>query len=68
MTAARQYEIATVACLVLGAISSVIAMLMLPALFHEFSPLRLEILTGTLIFGVGMLLLARRCAPHALGR
>ncbi|WP_296183195.1 hemolysin III family channel protein [Corynebacterium tuberculostearicum] len=56
--------IATITFLVLGIISSVIAILMVPALFHEATSLRAAVLTGSFIFGIGMLVLFRRCAKY----
>ena len=56
--------IVTITFLVLGVISSVIAILMAPALFHEVTSLRAAAFTGTFIFGVGMLTLFRRCSKY----
>ena len=56
--------IATVCFLVLGVISSVIAILLVPALFHEVTSLRAAVFTGSFIFGTGMLTLFRRCAKY----
>ena len=56
--------ITTICFLVLGIISSVIAILLVPALFHEVTSLRAAAFTGSLIFGIGMLLLFRRCAAY----
>ena len=58
--------IVTITFLVLGVISSVIAILMVPALFHEVTSLRAAAFTGSFIsvFGVGMLTLFRRCAKY----
>lgn len=56
--------ITTICFLVLGVISSVIAILMVPALFHEVTSLRAAAFTGSFIFGVGMLTLFRRCAKY----
>ena len=56
--------IVTITFLALGVISSVIAILMVPALFHEVTSLRAAAFTGSFIFGVGMLTLFRRCAKY----
>lgn len=56
--------ITTITFLVLGIISSVIAMLMVPVLFHEVTSLRAAVFTGSFIFGTGMLTLFRRCAKY----
>ena len=56
--------ITMICILVLGVISSVIAILLVPALFHEVTSLRAAAFTGSFIFGTGMLVLFRRCAAY----
>ena len=56
--------IVTITFLALGVISSVIAILLVPALFHEVTSLRAAAFTGSFIFGIGMLVLYRRCAAY----
>lgn len=56
--------ITTICILVLGVISSVIAILLVPALFHEVTSLRAAAFTGSFSFGTGMLVLFRRCAAY----
>ena len=60
----RPRPITTICILVLGVISSVIAILLVPALFHEVTSLRAAAFTGSFIFGIGMLLLFRRCSAY----
>lgn len=60
----RPGPITTICILVLGVISSVIAILLVPALFHEVTSLRAAAFTGSFIFGTGMLVLFRRCAAY----
>ena len=60
----RPGPITTICILVLGIISSVIAILLVPALFHEVTSLRAAAFTGSFIFGTGMLVLFRRCAAY----
>lgn len=56
--------IATICILVLGFISSVTAILLVPTLFHEITSLRAAAFAGSFIFGIGMLVLFRRCAAY----
>lgn len=60
----RPGPITTICILVLGVISSVIAILLVPALFHEVTSLRAAAFTGSFIFGTGMLVLFRRCVSY----